>query len=92
MKNQKQPPREPEGMTVLVGETLALVQHGLDKLCEWGFAKMQSVPRQGKERQIKNPILRMLARVGRGTVRFFGGMGKAYYERYEELKMQSKTK
>lgn len=88
----KQPAgNEPENMAALLGKTFALVQHGMDKVIEWGFSKIKDIPKEGGEKKIENPALRNAAKAGRGVLRFFGGMGKAYYEYYEELKKHSKT-
>ncbi len=80
----------PESMAALIGRSFALVQHGMDKVIAWGFAKMQDVPKE--DRTLENPTLRKAAKAGRGVLRFFGGMGKAYYEHYEKLKADEQQK
>lgn len=85
--------KEEEGMAELLGESFALLQHGIDKVIDWGFSKMREIPPQEKEEQtIKNPALRSLANAGRGIARFFGSAGSAYYRSYEELKRKNNTK
>ncbi len=82
--------REPNGMAALLGRSFALLQHGMDKVIEWGFSKMQNVPKE--DQAFENPTLRKAAKAVRGVLRFFGGMGKAYYAYYEELKARDHEK
>ncbi len=92
MTREHTPSNEPasDGMASLLGRSFALIQHGMDRVIEWGFAKMQEVPKEDKT--FENPTLRKAAKAGRSVLRFFGGMGKAYYEHYEELKADAKRK
>lgn len=96
MKHLANDPRQKKedlaSFAVFLGSSFALLQHGMDKAIEWGLTKMREIPKESKEQTFENPTLRKVAKAGRGVLRFFGGMGKAYYERYEELKKESDTK
>jgi hypothetical protein len=91
-EEQRSETRDPESMGALLGGTLALVQHGVDKAVEWGFGKLRGMPRHGSEEEIEQPALRGVLRFGRGVLRFVGGVGTAYYRRYEELKGKRKVR
>ncbi len=68
-----------------MGSLLALLQHGADQVIEWGFHSLEKIPEDKKAQQKKGMIGNIL-RFGKGSVRFVGRMGSAYYQRYEELK------
>ena len=70
-----------------VGFGLATIQHGLDKLFEFGFEKMKET---GEKKEIYDPsenvYLRNAKKAGKTTLSFLGTIGDSYYERYEKLK------
>lgn len=74
-----------ESWAKAVGNTLAQVQHGMDKAIDWGFAQMreqskQKPPSKGAAKEDS------VTRTGKGILRFFGEAGNAYYRHYDELK------
>ena len=85
--------QKPQGMAALIGGSFAHLQHGIDRLTEWGFSKMRQIPPEEKSSKtgtlpIASPS--RLLRLGRGAVRFLGIAGEEYYKTYEELKKKHK--
>lgn len=74
-----------------VGKGFAHVQHLTDKVIGWGLKKM-------KETGESEPIGDNTKAAGkaekavRGTLKFFGTLGDAYYTKYEELKKDDAQK
>ena len=77
-------------LTVLLGHACAYVQHGMDKVIEWGFAKIKEAGEMEPQRAAadgdSNPYLRNAAKAARKALGFLGTAGSAYYEKYEQLK------
>jgi len=68
---------------------LAHAQHLGDKVIEWGFQKMDDVSKEEpKKSAAKNEYRAGAESIGRKILGTLGGAGKAYYEKYEELKKQ----
>lgn len=81
------PKKEEPTLASLVGDSFALIQHGIDHVIDWGFSKMkESEKEMPPVKKIKNPYVRNAAKVGRGVLHFFGSAGQAYYKTYTELK------
>lgn len=77
----------------VVGGGFAVVQHGIDKVVSWGFAKMKDVQQNtNPEADIANPHLKKAAKIGRGLMGFIADTGQAYYKSYEEIKRSSANK
>ncbi|MDD5056052.1 MAG: hypothetical protein PHZ00_07360 [Candidatus Peribacteraceae bacterium] len=95
-KTQKRRNEEPRNLATFLGRSYALVQHGMDKVIEWGFARMQDVSKEKEQEPAAEPerstLLHGIAKTGRGVIRFFGVAGKSYYRYYEELKARNRSR
>jgi hypothetical protein len=69
----------------VLGKGWAHVQHGMDKAIGWGIKRM----REAGEAEAK-PAEGKVGKVGRGVLKFFGQLGDAYYETYEDLKRKKR--
>ena len=69
------------------GHGLAYAQHVGDKVTEWGFEKLKEAGDQdpGKTPK-KNAYAARVEKAGRSALSLIGQLGRAYYDRYEELK------
>lgn len=88
------PKKDDPTLASLVGKSAAIVQHGLDKVIEWGFAKIKETSDTSEKRisKIKNKHLSRAAKIGRVSLRFLGEAGQAFYRTYDELKRESSDK
>lgn len=77
---------EKAGIPGLIGEGFAHLQHGLDRLTEWGFESMKKSAAEPPRKESKNLFLRELKRFGKISMKTLGKMGTSYYKTYEELK------
>ena len=69
-----------------LGASLAHLQHGFDRLGEWGFHTMrEAASRQSKSEKPKTFVNR-LKKLLRNTFGIIGDAGDAYYATYEGLK------
>jgi len=72
-----------------VGGGFARIQHGLDKLFEFGFEKMQKTGNTTKPpKKNENKYMAGAKRAGKETVSFLGALGEGFYKRYEQLKRE----
>ena len=78
------------GFLTAAAHGLAHAQHTGDKIIEWGFTKMNEAGKT-KSATAKNPYVRKAEHAGRSVLGILGFAGRAYYERYEELKKQSRS-
>lgn len=78
--------RPSTGMAAATGKAFAHVQHGMDRLTEWGLKKMRETGTTPPSAEPKNPHVRRIVRAGKGVLNFLGSTGEAYYRNYEELK------
>jgi hypothetical protein len=66
------------------------VQHGMDKVIEWGFGQMQKAADEkkatAKEAQAEHERVAQVKRAAKKTLHFLGETGKAYYDTYRDLK------
>lgn len=88
-------PKKEEEPTLasLVGDSFALIQHGIDHVIDWGFSKMKESEKElPPVQKIKNPYLRGAAKAGRGFLGFIASAGTSYYKTYNELKKTDSTK
>ncbi len=69
-----------------LGQTFATVQHLTDLAIAWGSRKLKQAAGGPVPASARRGALGWLKRAGRGTARFVGTMGDAYYEWYERLK------
>lgn len=73
----------------LLGGGYAHVQHVFDKVIEYGLRKMQSVDSDDvidvSEAEVPTLLKKVVGGL-KGAIGFVGETGKAYYEKYEELK------
>jgi len=78
----------------LIGQSFAILQHGLDRVVDWGFSKMKETGDMPdtEVKKIDNPYLRRAAAFGKSTLKFLGNAGDAYYRTYEELKKDGSKK
>ncbi len=77
----------------VLGNGYAYIQHGTDKVIEWGFAKMkESEHRKKDSKEFKNKYARVAATAAKGTLGFLGVLGQSYYDKYRELKNTESVK
>ncbi|MEK7591590.1 MAG: hypothetical protein AAB489_05300 [Patescibacteria group bacterium] len=69
-----------------LGHGLAYAQHLGDKVTEWGFEKMKEAGEKSPAKQEKNAYAARAKKAGRSALSLIGELGRAYYDRYEELK------
>jgi hypothetical protein len=75
----------------ILGSSYAYLQHGIDKVIEWGFDKLQEANKQQstfKDVKEGHRAIRAL----RNTVGFIGEAGSVYYKTYEKLKRDDDSK
>lgn len=80
---------EKGGIPALLGEGLAHVQHGIDKLTQWGFEVMKEQAEKAPPKETGNLYAREAKKAGRSVLKFLGKLGTGYYKKYEELKKKS---
>lgn len=76
------------GLADGLGSAFAYLQHGMDRVIGWGFARMRDVKIDQQQRE-KRGVLGRLLRMGKGSVKFLGDAGDAYYRKYEDLKRRA---
>ena len=74
------------GFVTALAHGLAHAQHTGDEIVEWGFTKMNDAGKEKPAASAKNPYIRTAENAGRSVLGIIGTAGRAYYERYEELK------
>jgi len=77
------------GFLTAAAHGLAHAQHTGDKIVEWGFTKMNEAGKAKPAAAPKNPYVRKAENAGRSVLGLIGKAGRAYYERYEELKKKT---
>lgn len=79
-------------VAVLLGRAYAYLQHGMDRVIEWGFWKMkQSSASETKNESKKGSVyLRRAKKVLRTIFGFAGTAGESYSATYEKLKSKDK--
>lgn len=68
-----------------LGAGMAHVQHGCDKLIEFGLSNIQKAGNDGQEETTSK-----IGRACKSTFSFIGTLGKSYFETYEDLKAKRK--
>jgi hypothetical protein len=76
-----------------LGYAYAHLQHGIDRVITWGFAKMKTIG-TGKEKPNPNekPWQKKTKHGGKKVLEFLGSFGEAYMDKYEELKQKPPSK
>ena len=74
----------------MIGKGLAHVQHGMDRLTEWGFRKMREASSVSQKVKHADSKTARVAAAGRALLGFLGRAGEAYYKTYEMLKSRGK--
>lgn len=74
-----------------LGETFAVMQHGMDLVAEWGMRKMRDVQKAKPSTKDTTPLGKVMG-FGRNAVSFLGAVGDSYYQKYEEAKGKRKNK
>ena len=69
-----------------LGACGAHVQHGFDRLCDWGFRELRKAGSNDVIDTEENPHLARAKRTGKATLRFLGMLGESYFREYENLK------
>ena len=79
-------------MAQVIGKGFAYVQHGMDRVIEWGLASMKKAGEApvNKKESSENPQLDRIKLMGRKTLGFIGTLGDEYYRTYEELKAKGR--
>lgn len=81
--------KQADSIARVIGKGYAHVQHGMDRVAEWGFARLKE---QGNVQPSKaKTVTEKATSVGRGVLGFLGTLGDAYYRTYEELKSDRKV-
>lgn len=75
----------------LIGFTYANVQHGMDRVIDWGLHRMREAGND-PPRATKPDTSSKAVRAAKGLLRFMGDTGDAYYRTYEKLKSQGLRK
>ncbi|MDD4319415.1 MAG: hypothetical protein PHW10_03775 [Candidatus Peribacteraceae bacterium] len=71
----------------LIGNGLAHLQHGMDRLGEWGFRTMRKAASQPSASPLQPSTTKSrLTRILKKALGFVGDAGDTYYATYEELK------
>jgi hypothetical protein len=83
--------QEASSWAKLIGGGYAYVQHGMDKVIEWGFAKMRDVSEEPEkaakaDAEPGNPHIANAKRLGKKAMHFASSAVHAYYDTYRELK------
>lgn len=74
-----------------IGKGLAHVQDWFDSLFKYGFKNIKKVGEtETKKEKDENEYVYKTKEVGRGVLKFFGEVGKSFYEKYEEIKKEKK--
>jgi hypothetical protein len=84
---QKEP--ETSSWATVIGGSYAYLQHGMDKVIEWGFSQMKKAADEQKAapaKESQNPYIANTKALARKTMRFLGATGRAYYDTYRDLK------
>ena len=80
--------KQADSVARVIGKGYAHVQHGIDRVVEWGFMRMKeqgdTQPKEAKT------VTEKAASVGRGVLGFLGTLGDTYYRTYEDLKKRGK--
>ena len=74
----------------LLGGTYAYLQHGMDKVIEWGFAEMRKAadapaPKKAPK-EPENEYIARAKKLAKGAARFASSTVSAYYDTYRDLK------
>lgn len=80
--------KEDPSFAIVIGKGFAHVQHLTDRVIGWGLKKMKETgeaPPSAKNDKAAGKAEKAV----RGTLKFFGTMGDAYYTKYEELKKKN---
>lgn len=87
--------KEPEvsAWANVIGGSYAYLQHGMDKVIEWGFAQMKKAADAPKvpAKEPKNPYVANAKNATQKTLRFLGATGRAYYDTYRDLKKRDQA-
>lgn len=72
----------------LLGGSYAYVQHGMDRVIEWGFAEMRKAadtPEKPKQ-EPQSEYVAKAKKIAKGTAKFVSSTVSAYYDTYRDLK------
>ncbi len=76
-----------------VGKAFVHVQHTVDNVATWGFAKLEKASKeQSKEAEVKTGKAAVVKKYLRKGAGFLGETGSEYYQEYEKLKQKQKKK
>lgn len=78
----------PNPIAELIGFTYAHLQNGIDHVVDWGLQRMREVGKNDVQTQKKEPSSKAV-KAAKGTLRFLGETGDAYFRTYEKLKSKS---
>lgn len=84
--------KKKEAIAERLGETFAVMQHGMDLVAEWGLKKMRDVQNASATSSKDSTTIGKLMGFGRNAVSFLGAVGDSYYQTYEEAKGKRKNK
>ena len=70
----------------VIGKILAFFQDTIDRIISWGFGKLKSVDKDIDKTE--NKVLKVTKKIGG----FIGETGSEYYEEYDRLKANRKSK
>ena len=80
--------KQADSVARVIGKGYAHVQHGMDRVVEWGFARLKE---QGDTQSDEaKTVSEKAASVGRGVLGFLGTLGDTYYKTYGDLKKKGK--
>ena len=81
------------GVARVLGKGWAHVQHGMDRVIQWGMHRIKVASAPDAVVEVPTPKKTAIRRIGSGVrtgLRFLGTLGETYFDEYEKLKRKKR--